>query len=433
MALTYKEATLVRSTIPFLREHGDEVSTIVYHNLLTKYPELNNTFNLIHQKDGKLARALTVVILRYASNIHNISELIPKLERVCNKHCTLGIRPEHYEKLGRLIIDAFGEVVQARATSASAPTWTVELKAAWTKAYTVLSNMLIGRERHIYQDFERKKWNEWRKFRIDKKVAETDDVYSFYLAPATDNQSRLPTFLPGQYITVRMFVPEIGYYQTRQYSLSDAPRAETYRITVKRDKGMLFSNAVSATYQNPGLISNLLIDRMRIGGEVEISHPSGDFFLTDSPTSVPVVLISAGVGVAPLISMFNAVTETQPTRAVSWIHTCRDEAAFDKHVMYTRRRCPNVRRATFKTAIGRGDTPGITYDFEGRSNLSKVSPEVLHTDHGAAEYYICGPEDFMKSMIEQLTVLGVSSARIKCEMFSVGEMKLESVVTGRRY
>lgn len=79
MALTYKEASLVKATIPFLREHGETVSDIVYTNLIKRHPQLNNTLNLIHLKDGRLARALTVVILRFASNINNVYELIPKL------------------------------------------------------------------------------------------------------------------------------------------------------------------------------------------------------------------------------------------------------------------------------------------------------------------------------------------------------------------
>lgn len=81
MALTYKEASLVKATIPFLREHGETVSDIVYTNLIKRHPQLNNTLNLIHLKDGRLARALTVVILRFASNINNVYELIPKLGR----------------------------------------------------------------------------------------------------------------------------------------------------------------------------------------------------------------------------------------------------------------------------------------------------------------------------------------------------------------
>lgn len=78
MALTYKESQLVKATIPFLREQGETVSDVVYSTLIKRHPQLNNTLNLVHLKDGRLARALTVVILRFASNINNVYELIPK-------------------------------------------------------------------------------------------------------------------------------------------------------------------------------------------------------------------------------------------------------------------------------------------------------------------------------------------------------------------
>lgn len=414
MALTYKEAQLVKSTIPFLREHGETVSDIVYTNLMKRHPELNNTLNVIHLKDGRLARALTVVILRFASNINNVYELIPKLERICNKHCTLGIQPEHYELLGDLIIETFQDLM--------GPALTPDTKAAWIKAYRVLSHMLIGREKIIYKDFARYGWSTWRKFRVDRKVCEADDLYSFYLVPV--DGLRLPKFFPGQYISVRMFVPEIGYHQTRQYSMSDSPRSgDYYRVTVKRAKG-------SSCFHDPGMVSNIMIDRLKTGEEIECSHPSGDFFLdTTVPSSVPVVLISAGGGVGPLVAILNAITEEQPTRHVSWIHGCRDDVPFNTRLTVLKRRCPNLQTCIFKTVIDRADAEGITYDHNSRVNLHKANPALLHTSNGSAEYYICGPEDFMKTMMQQLIDMGVDNKRIRTELFSVGEMKRKCATT----
>lgn len=412
MALTSREAQLVKSTIPFLKEHGETISNTVYSNVIKRHPDLNNILNLIHLKDGRLARALTVVVLRFASSLNHISELIPKLERVCNKHCTLGIQPEHYEILGDLIIETYEQ--------AMGPLMTPEVKAAWIKAYKVLSNMMIGRERIIYKDFERCKWLSWRKFTVERKVYEADGLVSFYLVPKDGVE--LPTFLPGQYISIRLFVPEVGYYQTRQYSLSDLPRGrDYYRITVKRVGN--YDN-----HHDPGMLSTILIDRVRTGEEIECSHPSGEFFVdTTVPASVPIILISAGSGVGPLVSILNAVTEGQPSRHVSWIHGCREDVPFETRLAVIKRRCPNLRTTIFKTAPQRGDVQGVTYDFNCRVDLNKVQPELLHADHGSAEYYICGPEAFMKTMIQQLVDMGIDTQRVKCELFSVGEMRLDSV------
>lgn len=412
MALTCREAQLVKSTIPFLKEHGQSISDTVYNTLIKKHPELNNTLNLIHLQDGRLARALTVVILQFASSINNISELIPKLERVCNKHCSLGIRPEHYEILGGLIIETF--------KASMGPAMTPDMKAAWMKAYRVLSNMMIGRERIIYKDFDRYKWSTWRKFTVERKICEADGMFSFYLVPM--DGVPLPKFFPGQYISVRLFVPEVGYYQTRQYSMSDLPRAgDYYRITVKKLEA-------HSPGHDPGMLSTMLIDRVKTGDQIECTHPSGEFYVdTTVPSSIPIVLISAGSGVAPLVAILNAVTEGQPSRHVSWIHGCHSDVPFNTRLTVIKRRCPNLHTTIFKTAPARGDIQGVTYDFNSRVDLRKVPPARLHASHGSAEYYICGPEDFMKTMIEQLTKMGVDSGRIKCELFNVGEMRLDSV------
>lgn len=414
MDMNRKESQLVKSTIPFLREHGETVSDIVYDNLLIQNPQLNNTLNLIHLQDKTLARALTVVILRFASNINNISELIPRLERICQKHCTLGISPPHYAILGTLLVDSFEQVM--------GPEMTPEKKAAWTKAYKVLSNMLIGREKHIYKDFDRYKWNSWRKFTVERKVTEAQDLESFYLTPT--DRKQLPSYMPGQYISLRLFVPEIGYYQTRQYSMSDAPNGgDYYRITVKRERGN------PSCHHNPGMISNKLIDKIAVGDEIEVSHPAGDFFLdTTQISSVPVVLISAGGGVTPLMAMLKTVTEANPSRHVSWIHGCRDEVPFFSQLTFLKRRCPNLHTTIFMTSqAGEPYREGTAFDFKGRIDLYKVDPQWLHTKHTGAEYYVCGPESFMKGVARQLKDMGVGDVRIRCQMFTVGEMKLESV------
>lgn len=412
MALTYKESQLVKSTIPFLREHGESVSDIVYNTLIKRHPQLNNTLNLIHLKDGRLAQALTVVILRFASNINNVYELIPKLERISNKHCTLGIKPEHYPLLGEILIEAFQELM--------GPALTPEMAAAWAKAYKVLSNMLIGREKIIYKDFDRYGWPSWRKFRIEHKVREADDLWSFVLVPI--DGKRLPKYFPGQYVSIRLFVPEVGYHQTRQYSMSDSCRGgDEYRITVKRAKS-------STCYHDPGMVSSILIDKFKQDDELEVSHPSGDFYLdTTVPLGVPLVLISAGGGVSPLFAMLNAVLETQQQSRVSWIHGCRTDVPFGNKLITLKRRCPNLQTVIFKTQVEHGDIPGVTYDFNTRMNLHKVQPNLLHTGNTSVEYYICGPEDFMKTMMQQLVDMGVDAKRIRTQLFTVGEMKLETV------
>lgn len=93
MALSYHQSQLVRATIPALKEHGEHIAATFYRNMLAANPSLHNIFNDANLANGRQPRALTATILRFASNLHDISGLIPRLERMCHKHCSLGIRP----------------------------------------------------------------------------------------------------------------------------------------------------------------------------------------------------------------------------------------------------------------------------------------------------------------------------------------------------
>ncbi|KAK0734188.1 globin-like protein [Lasiosphaeria miniovina] len=417
MALNYKQTKLVKDTVPALREHGERIASIFYKNMLRAHPELNNYFNGVNLKNGRQPRALTAVILGFAANINNLAEQIPKFERMCNKHCSLSIRPEHYEIVGEYLIRAYAEVL--------GPAMTPEVQVAWERAYSMLAKMLIGREAQLYKQFG--SWSSWRKFRVDKVVPESADIYSFYLVP--QDGKPLPSFLPGQYVSVQVPMPD-GYLQARQYSLSEAWRPDYYRISVKRDEGPAYANAVSKSYLHPGAVSNLLIDSVA-GAAVDVSHPAGEFFLDTKETGMrPLVLISAGVGVAPMVSIANAVTRSQPGRPISWIHGSRSEQVpFRDHVAQLRAQHPaSFRTAVFKSRVVEGiDVPGVTYDFASRVDLARLSPDEdrLFLKHGGTEYFVCGPEAFMHDVSLYLRAQGVAAAHIKIETFSTGDAALE--------
>lgn len=358
---------------------------------------------------------MTSVILAFASAInYDISELIPKLERMCNKHCSLGLKPEHYGILAVHLIAAFGHVL--------GPAMTPETEVAWEKAYWILARMLIGREKQLYRAFGN--WTGWKPFKVVKKESETDEIVSFYLSP--QDKKALPGFFPGQYISVQVPLPKVGYMQSRQFSLSDAPHEDYYRITIKRETGASAhaqaDGSGEATHP-PGQMTNYLIDQVHPGDVVDVTHPAGEFFLdTDNWSSVPVVLISAGVGCAPMVAMLNAMLDLQPGREVSWVHGARRMVPFYHHVREARRRMPNLRTNVFKTHLADGDAAGVTHDYDFRVDLAKVGREDLFLAHGGTEYYICGPEQFMVEMADFLKVQGVDVGRMKFELFSTGDM-----------
>ncbi|KAL8304822.1 hypothetical protein RB597_004149 [Gaeumannomyces tritici] len=453
MALTYQQMKLVKSTVPVLKESGELIATTFYRYMLAENPRLREVFNSVNQKSGRQPRALTQVMLSFANNVSHTSELIPTLEKICNKHCSLGIQQADYSIVGRYLILAFAHVL--------GPAWTPDVELAWTKAYWVLAKMMIARESQLYGEFG--DWTSWRKFKISRKERQSkalDAMVSFYLKPV--NGKRLPPFFPGQYVSIQVRVPISGLLQSRQYSLSEAPRREGdyYRITVKREEGGRYVGggggskgsgsgsgrtgtaassirSISTTstssprppsateqgpsYTCPGVVSNLLIDEMGEGDVVEVSHPSGEFFLdTNNDSSVPLVLISAGAGVTPMISILNSVLETQPSRDISWIQGVRHTVPFEEHVRQIKRTHPNVRTNVFKTELADGELTGAT--LHGRMDLAKVSRADLFLDHGAADFRCCGPEAFMIAVAQYLRDEKVEPSRIKFELFSTGVM-----------
>ncbi|KAL7621666.1 hypothetical protein AAE478_008993 [Parahypoxylon ruwenzoriense] len=433
--LNSKETLLVKETIPALRQHGEHISTVFYKTMLRDHPDLNNYFNSVNMHTGKQPRALTALILAFASNIVNISELTEKLERVSQKHASLNIQPDHYEIVGKYLLRAFSAVL--------GPSMTPDVKLAWTKAYWLMAKMLTGREAQIYRDFS--SWTGWRKFMIYEKKPETleGNIVSFTLKPVDGKP--LPPFKPGQYITLRITVPGMKYAQLRQYSLSDAPHQDYYRVTIKRDQGanwdymsssrddaLTVSSAASSASDSsigsvqpcrPGIFSNSLIDDFNIGDTIELTHPAGAFYLDPKmETSMPLVLISAGVSVAPLLSMLNAVAEKPTHRPISWIQASRHDAPFQAHVEALARNHPSMRTKFFKSRLSDSDVLSYTSSFE--NDFNALTADDLCLFNSSSEYYVCGPEKFMLQAATHLKRNGVRPERVRFENYSVGSFEV---------
>ncbi|KAL6857540.1 hypothetical protein ACO1O0_004978 [Amphichorda felina] len=418
--LTPEQTALVKGSLPALRAHGETITSLFYASLLRAHPDLHNMFNSANQANGRQPRALLSVILAYAAQPNHMSELVPRLERVCNKHCSLGVTPDQYDVVGEYLLQAFGVVLGAA--------WTPKLQAAWERSYALLARMLIGRETHLYGEFG--EWKTWRFFRIKDKVSEAEDFFSFHLVPSDGKP--LPEFIPGQYVSVRIDVPSIGYLQSRQYSLSEAPRKDYYRISVKRDRGVQAGKGIEAFQLKPGLVSNLLIDKFNVGDAIAVSHPAGGFnFDSELSGTGPLVFISAGSGATPLVSILNTVLERGDDRPLSWIHcSSRSKPPFEEHI----RQAAASRRSgsPFSVRFLRSQLADLveyrsgTARGEGlRMDMERIERETLHLDHGAAEYFICGPEAFTQDMIKLLVGQGVNRRRVKHEWFTTGDLEFK--------
>lgn len=412
MSLTSEQINIIKATVPIVQEYGTTITSAFYKNVLAARPALNNIFNQTNQKNGGQPRALAGALAAYAANIDNISVLSDAVERICQKHASLFIRPEHYPIVGKFLLEAMGEVLGAALTP--------EILDAWTAAYGKLATIMIDRESQLYE--EAGEWKEWGNFKIAKKVKESSIITSFYLEPVDGKP--LPLFKPGQYISVQVLIPDFGYLQSRQYSLSDRPNEKYYRISVKREDAFEMSELKTAF--EPGVISNTLHSSKNESDILQVSPPQGEFFL-DLNTNInsPVILISAGVGLTPMVSMLNTLVERGSSRPISYIHSARSKEvdAFHDHLNETSTTHSNIKSRVFIKNLPANDYGNPVQDLSGRMDLSKIKDEALHLGDPKAIYFICGPGSFMNDIKRNLTGYGVSEEQVKLEVFGTGNAK----------
>lgn len=393
---------LVKGTAPVLKTHGVALTKHFYARMFKHNPELKHIFNQGHQAGGEQQQALAGAVAAYAEHIDDPSVLMPVVTRIVHKHVSLGIRPEHYQIVGKHLLASISEVLGEAATD--------ELLAAWAAAYGQLADLLIAEESRLYAESAAKPggWTGWRAFRVVGKQRESAEITSFYLAPADGGE--VPAYRPGQYVSVRVFVPELGLMQPRQYSLSDAPGQDRLRISVKREAGGVDTPA--------GRVSNGLHDRLEEGGVLDVAPPQGDFHLREEGNA-PVVLLSGGVGLTPMVSILNHLVGLNDERQIRFVHGCRNNAvhAMRDHVNSVAAGRANVRKAVFYEEVGHGDQPGRDYDYAGRVDLNAIRDDVIVP---GADYYLCGPAGFMRAQRAALTGLGVPEDRIHAEAFGSG-------------
>jgi ferredoxin-NADP reductase/MOSC domain-containing protein YiiM len=230
-------------------------------------------------------------------------------------------------------------------------------------------------------------WTGLRPFRIADVVRESRSIASFVLEPLDGEP--LPAFLPGQYLTVRVQPAGAPRAVLRSFSLSSAPHARRYRVSVKREPD--------------GVVSPHLHDRVEAGDVIEVGAPRGLFTLDAAGGEEPVVLLSAGVGATPVLAMLGSMAAAGSRREVWWIHGARNRAGLPRarsHIRYSR--------------PAASDVAGRDYDAEGRVTLELLQDLGVPRTAG---YYLCGPREWMRELSAGLLTWGVAPERMHTEIF----------------
>jgi uncharacterized protein len=291
-------------------------------------------------------------------------------------------------------------------------------------------------------------WDGWREFILDDRVEESDTITSFYLKPKDGRP--LQPFRSGQYLTVQVEIPGQQDPAIRTYTISDAPSQNYFRLSIKRER---------EPGRPPGLVSNWLHDHFEAGNILLAKAPTGQFCLPISNTVThtrtnsilrgltrsrvylrpkndpPIVLISAGVGITPMICMLNALVGNEVKRQIFFIHGTRNssEHAFAGHLRSIARSHENVKTHFAYSRPSAEDLLGKDYDSQGRIGINTIQ-ELVPSPYG--DFFLCGPGTFMKQIYEDLAQWGVELERIHFESFgpaTVAIMNTASAMTNEKH
>jgi nitric oxide dioxygenase len=379
----------IDASVPVLRQHGLTITKLFYENMFKAHPELTSIFNMGNQASGVQQQSLASAVFAYAANIGNPGALGPVVNRIVHKHVSVGIRAEHYPIVGHHLLGAIKATLGDAATQ--------PLLDAWAEAYGSLAKLLIAAEAEMYSTAGIQP-GETRPMRVTEVTRESENVMSFRFVAA--DEKPLPAFKAGQYVSVAVDLPD-GRHQLRQYSLSDAPGVDSWRISVKREDALATTPA--------GMVSNWLHQNVQVGSVVQVSHPFGEF-TPNTEDEQTIVLLSAGVGVTPMVSAVKRIATVNPQRRVIFAHAARNAAhhALRAEVEALKAVMPNLSVVTFYEE--RGDAQEV---IEGRMNVAKL-PAWKREE---AEVWLCGPHKFMQAQWLSLLHAGVPAARLHREVF----------------
>ncbi|MEO1037285.1 MAG: MOSC domain-containing protein, partial [Pseudomonadota bacterium] len=261
-----------------------------------------------------------------------------------------------------------------------------------------------------------KRDSNFRPFRVERKQAESETITSFYLVP--EDGEELQPFQPGQFLSFKLAIPGQTKPVVRTYSLSDAPAPDHYRVSIKRE-----SAPIAAPNAPPGLSSTYFHDLVNPGTILEVGPPRGKFTLDLESNRVP-VLISAGVGMTPMVAMINALMQRQSNRPVWFIHGARNgrEHAMGSYIRELAEREESLHAHVRYSQPDDADVLGRSHDSVGRINVELLKSLLSFDDY---EFYLCGPAEFMRSLYCGLLATGVAESRIHYEFFGPGSLLLD--------
>ena len=245
-------------------------------------------------------------------------------------------------------------------------------------------------------------WPGFRPLRVSRIERESESVISLVLVAG--DSLPLVAALPGQFVVLRMRPTPGGPTVLRNYSLSDLPAKDHYRVSVKQEV-----NGAASTY---------LHTKVRVGDSLDVAAPRGNFTLR--PGDKPIVLLSAGVGATPVLAMLHALANEGSPREVWWLFGARNRGdhPFAEESRNLVKTLPQGKSYIRYSRPSAQDRPGIDFDESG--HIAADVLEKLGVPRNA-DFYLCGPSAFLRDLTAGLTASGISDDQIHAEIFGAGK------------
>lgn len=420
--VTPEHMATVQATLPLVGKAGTAFTKHFYGRLFAAHPELLNVFNQTNQALGKQPQKLLKTVAVAAQSALDTGTLPGEaIEGISQKHVALGIGKEAYDVVGAHLLGTIEDLL----------TDDKAVLDAWADLYGDIANVFITRERELAEEKASipGSWMGRRSFRLAGKEKLSTVITRFKFEPV-DGQPT-PKFEPGQFTTIWAKVDEEGVHGR----YTEQPRH--YTLALPRE-GEDADHSMSISVKKEGLVSRML-HKAEVGSNFDLSAPQGCFTMSGvekmwlSEGDAPIVFISAGVGITPVLAMLENIYTTRPA---TWLHASMNG---DVHAYRDRLRgIASVRAGELQrrvwyeepletdgTAGGDETSPHLfnlaKYHYNGRMDLQHPSitdsDHVLHLDDSNASYFLCGPPAFMDAQKDALLNLGVSGDRIHWEGF----------------
>lgn len=358
--LTSDQKDLIKSSVPLLELAGETLTKTFYQYMLATYPEVKTLFNEKNQADLRQPKLLAFALLAYAKNIDDISPLSPFVSNIVDRHVGLLIEPEHYPIVGVSLITTMKTLLGDEVA-------TPAFLDAWTTAYGNLAQILINAEAAKYQQ---QSWHGYKDFKVTKVVPETTEITSVYFTPVDGSKIAIP--VPGQALGFFFAVPGEKFEKTRNYTISNVPDANEYRISVKK---------VGACSGH--------VHTLQIGDVIKVSPPNGHLtYKSDSKKDV--VVFAAGVAITPFVSIISAALKAGKKVTLYYSAQTEKLCPFEDWFKLIEAEYPGFKRHQF---------------FSDARRLT--AEDVKTADLTDKDVYILGPVRYMDFLHGELTARGV--------------------------